>query len=936
MNRMKIDLKTEGLTIDDGLQEVAEFDIHNVRAKPIEWDSINKSSHPLNCGQNLHCSLNAFTWKGVLLREEQVGNYPEPNDPDCPDRNPRGCQKGLCWSHHMYSPSRIKHPYKRAGERGEGKWQRISWDQAFTEISDKLLDVMVKHGPKTIVGGGGGNSGLVLARNAGTATIPQVNTEFGDDQEGAMQMFGNTCFGDSADNWYYSDILVVWVANPSYTQITNYHYITEARYNGTEVWVIAADYNASSIPADLWVPVTPGSDAALWLGVSQVLISEGLHNESFIKEQTDLPLLVRSDNGKFLRETDLDEDGRDYIFYMIDQNSGDIVEAPHKSLVLDDVDPVLEGEWEIETVDGPVDVRPVFANLKELLDREYTPEKASESCGVHPDVIRVMARKFGKAKGVCQASATYGIGKYYHANLMQRALYYAWTLCGHIGHKGTGINAMGAILPLESPTPATRGSATSALTAGSAMPQIDQATFDEWQERGFSEYRMKKEVFGRMEQEAMNSKALFFWLHAGLLELSKENNSWDPHIKRPVGEYWDEAFASGTRGVYPPPGTDPKVWIVSNGDAVRRIRGNQHVVETLIPKLDLLLVQDFRWSTTARWADYVLPAAGYSERTSAQGGTVLNMPFSHVTVKSVEPLYESKSDYWIGVRLLCRIAERARERGISTVTDPLTGREYQVDALDAIATRDGTYTENDDEAVTRDTYNKATNIDLPDWEALKKRGWAEFTDPGTSIMGMDFGVDVTPGDPWVPLTRHTDKKEPWTTLTGRIQFYIDHDWFIELGEAFPRHKDSIKAGGDYPIQLIGGHARHSIHSTWSDNALMLQLQRGEPLMWMNSADAEDRGIKDGDEVEVTNDVGDFEIQVVRSAAVRPGLAIIYHHWTNLQHKNWKQYQRVMPAPFNPVNMAPVTYSEYPNLHRDVWSGEPGFNDRDTRVEVRKV
>ncbi len=56
----------------------------------------------------------------------------------------------------------------------------------------------------------------------------------------------------------------------------------------------------------------------------------------------------------------------------------------------------------------------------------------------------------------------------------------------------------------------------------------------------------------------------------------------------------------------------------------------------------------------------------------------------------------------------------------------------------------------------------------------------------------------------------------------------------------------------------------------------------------------------------------------------------------MQHKNWKQYQRVMPAPFNPVEMAPVTYSEYPNLHRDVWSGEPGFNDRDTRVEVRKA
>ncbi len=116
---MKLNLNTEGLNIDDGLQEVAEFDIHSVRAKPIEWDSINKVTHDADCGQNLQCALNAFTWKGVVLREEQVGNYRVPNDPDCPDRNPRGCNKGVCWSHAMYSPGRIKHPYKRAGERGE-------------------------------------------------------------------------------------------------------------------------------------------------------------------------------------------------------------------------------------------------------------------------------------------------------------------------------------------------------------------------------------------------------------------------------------------------------------------------------------------------------------------------------------------------------------------------------------------------------------------------------------------------------------------------------------------------------------------------------------------------------------------------------------------------------------------------------------------------
>ncbi|MBQ75844.1 MAG: hypothetical protein CMQ20_12595 [Gammaproteobacteria bacterium] len=935
---MKAELITEGLKFDEGLQDVAEFDIHNVRAKPIVWDSINKITHDANCGQNLQCALNAFTWKGVILREEQTGNYRAPNDPDCPDRNPRGCNKGVCWSHAMYAPGRVKHPYKRAGERGEGKWERVSWDQAIDEIGGKMLDVIVEHGPKSIVNGmglEGGNGGMgatmALAMHAGTATMPQLNTEIGDDQDGALEMFGNDSFGDSTDNWYYSDILIVWCANPSYTQMTNYHYITEARYNGTEVWAITADYNPSSISSDLWVSVKPGSDAALGFGMSQVIISEGLYDKSFIQEQTDLPLLLRSDNGKFLSEADLKEDGREYIFYMFDEATGEMVEAPHKTLLLEDINPALEGSWNQETLDGSVEVRPVFAILKEILDRDFTPEKASEACGVHADVIQMMARKFAKANGVCQASATYGVGKYYHGNLMQRGMYYTWVLCGHIGHKGTGINAMNGVLMVESVAADGGGGA-----APPFMPEVTPEMFQEWGERGFSEYRIRKEFFGLMEQEFLNSCALFYWLHAGLLDLSKDNNSWDPELKRPVGEYWDEAIDSGERLIFPPPGSDPKVLIVAGGDPVRRVRGNQHLIKTLIPKLDLIFVQDVRWNATSRWADYVLPASGYYERSSARTVTVINTPLSHLTVKSAEPLYESKSDYGIGVLLLCKIAELARERGISMVKDPVTGREFQIDNLDDKITSGGKYTEHDAEAVAVEAYNNATNIDLPDWEAAKKQGWSAFTGLGSSGTSLEFAGDVEPGEPWIPLTLHTDKKEPWTTRTGRIQFYIDHDWFIELGEDFAVHKDSIKAGGDYPIQLTGGHARHSIHSTWSDNSILLQLQRGEPLMWMNNKDADDRGIEDGDQVQVSNDVGDFEIQVILSAAVIPGQAIIYHHWTNMQHKKWKQYQEVMPTPFNPVEMAPVTYTDHPNLHRGMWSGEPGFNDRDTRIEVRKV
>ncbi|MBI2913348.1 MAG: nitrate reductase, partial [Chloroflexi bacterium] len=204
-----------------------------------------------------------------------------------------------------------------------------------------------------------------------------------------------------------------------------------------------------------------------------------------------------------------------------------------------------------------------------------------------------------------------------------------------------------------------------------------------------------------------------------------------------------------------------------------------------------------------------------------------------------------------------------------------------------------------------------------------------------SQRSIGNACDIDPGEPIVPHTRHLQKKEPNPTLTRRQPIYVDHDWYLELGEEFACHKDALKAGGDYPLQVTGGHARWSIHSMWADSPLLLRLQRGEPVMFMSPPDAERRGVVDGDRVEVYNDVGSFEIQAVVSPAVRPGQAMIYHSWENYQFKQWKQFQQVMPTPFNPVEFAPAG-AEYPNVRGMYATGYPGLSDRDTRVEVRKA
>jgi anaerobic selenocysteine-containing dehydrogenase len=76
---------------------------------------------------------------GIVLREEQNAVMEASNE-NLPDFTPRGCQKGVCYSQLMYGPGRLRYPMKRAGARGEGKWKRITWDEALGEIADKILE----------------------------------------------------------------------------------------------------------------------------------------------------------------------------------------------------------------------------------------------------------------------------------------------------------------------------------------------------------------------------------------------------------------------------------------------------------------------------------------------------------------------------------------------------------------------------------------------------------------------------------------------------------------------------------------------------------------------------------------------------------------------------------------------------------------------------
>ncbi len=130
---------------------------------------------------------------------------------------------------------------------------------------------------------------------------------------------------------------------------------------------------------------------------------------------------------------------------------------------------------------------------------------------------------------------------------------------------------------------------------------------------------------------------------------------------------------------------------------------------------------------------------------------------------------------------------------------------------------------------------------------------------------------------------------PWRTLTGRQQFYQDHPWMRDFGEGFasyrppvdlkaaaPMHNRQPNGHKEIALNFITPHQKWGIHSTYSDNLIMLTLNRGGPVIWLSEDDAKQAGIEDNDWVELFNINGAIAARAVASQRVNPGMVMMYH------------------------------------------------------------
>ena len=889
------------------------------------WDRVVKGTHlRANCASA--CSWNLYVKDGIVWREEQAAGLP-PTNSLLPDFNPRGCQKGACYSALMYSPSRLKYPLKRVGPRGSGRWQKITWEEALTEIADQVIDVCLTEGADRIVyDHGTSNIDFGPSTAAEMSFFHRLGVTFleslagvGDLPMGAIQTWGLVSVDGTADDWCHADYILVWSMNPVYTRIPEAHFLCEARYRGTTLVVVAPDYNATAIHADLWLNPKAATDAALALGMAHVIIAEKLYQQPYVREQTDLPFLVRTDTRQFLRERDLKEGGRDDIFYVWDENKNAVAEAPggrgllHRSLALKEISPALEGRYRVWLRENrSAVVRPVFELLRERL-APYAPERVAEITGVAATVIRKVARDFARAKAAL-ILASYGSCKHYHSDLLQRAMILLAALTGNQGKRGGGVrfNTWWTLTGFE------------ALASGYELGLLQKTALSVFKPQVRDIERFMTKMIRK--EQAFTPTLPWLWVHGGLAKEGDRGGIADREIGRSI----EEAGEKGWMPIIPAPDKEPRVFFCTCGNPLRRWPTPQLIEKHLWPKLKLVVDVDFRMSTTGLKSDIVLPVAGYYEKRGIKY-TQSYLPYIVFGDQAVPPLGESKGEWQIYGLLAKRIQERARERGVGRYRDAM-GIERDLSRLYEEWSFRGRFSWDDDEPALDYILENSDITRGLTWKEAASRGVAPIRGIGRFAPGNATCSDFEPMETVYPSQWFVEKKEPWPTLTGRQQFYIDHRWYLEAGEELPTHKDRPDGASRYRLRLTGGHTRWSIHAIWRDQARMLQLQRGEPVLYISSRDAAERGVQDHDLVTVYNEAGSFRIHAKLSPAVQPGEVIVYHAWEPYQFSDWRGSQEPVVSSWKPLHLV----GDYGQLHFRVAYASPNYSPRGTPVEVIRV
>ncbi len=864
--------------------------------------------HCVNCQGN--CSWEVWSNNGIVTRENQSSRYPSINS-KIPDFNPRGCNKGVQHSQTMYEKDRILYPMKRAGKRGEGRWKRIGWDEAGEIVAQKIWDVMTdqKRGPKRLCV----HTGTGLLSEGRRAASIRFSTQLGasriypasylgDMFSGVAVAYGEGNLGCTYDFLFGVNTAIFWGANPSVSRIPDAHFVWEGKYNGAKIIVITPEFNASAKSADLWIPVKPGSDTLLSASVLHEIIQKKMYKENFMKIYTDLVFLVNTDTKKLLRRSDIEGDKEQSFkdeFYCMNKKEDKIALMPatkgsrYETLRISDfgIDPYLEGEWEVTLHNGKnIKVTTVFEMLKKNI-APFSPQETQKDTGVHPDVVRELASEIAASK-VVEITAGFSLNKYFNGIM---TLWNISSICGLTGRLGPygGINTENefALFGLEALSgfngkysPRFGSGMVGEFVFGDGMKTFDKYFNDEDIKRaqnGMSKEEYKKIVELLLDEGKDDKANLKEW------EKGKKENIVKPH--------WSFDTA-----------------IIVADSRFRRNKGDEYK-KAFLKKVKWWCCVDSRMSDAAVYADLLLPAKSHYEvydiRSSPGYHRFTNLSYPPANLK---PVGEAKDEWSMFAFLAKKLEEIANREGNIDKAKVKDDKKYARDGYRDLSNFYKEFINKDEESQKEmepvlGTDKKAVEAALESCRQYEPWTIKKMYEAGGFLQLNEKAAKSSPlysDRPYNSNEYHLFKFERFQTLSGRQTFYVDHDMYIKLNAQTNRGMKGIRADNKmYPFVLLTPHARWSIHSNYKNSKTLLRLQRGKPYVQINREVAKIKGIQDGDEIRVFNDIGEFYTMAKVSSSAPVDSLVMEHGWENYMYKENKGHNEVVPTAINLLELA---------------------------------
>ncbi|MBI3098588.1 MAG: molybdopterin-dependent oxidoreductase, partial [Planctomycetes bacterium] len=564
----------------------------------------------------------------------------------------------------------------------------------------------------------------------------------------------------------HSDLVLVWGMNWITTKMPDSHWLTEARSKGTKVVVIACEYGATSSKGDEAIVVRPGTTPALALGLAHVLLREKLFDEEFVKRFTDLPLLVRSDTLEFLKAKEVvpgyvnapltrskvvpdsetlpppGKQDMQILTQSLRDAFGDFMmwDAVRKAPVpvtRDQVgehfdalkiDPALEGEFTVTLADGQtIQARPVFDLVKQYVMDSFTPEATEALTWAPAACVETLARDIARARGKTLFAVGMGPNQFFNNDLKDRAIFLLAALTGNVGRVGGNVGSFA-------------GNYRVALLNG----------FPQW---------IMENPFDLELDPAKPARAKQYWRAE-----SAHYYNHDDHPLR-VGK----TLFTGKSHINCPTKT---LWVANANSILGNVKWHYHVVTNVLPRMEMIAVNEWWWSATCEWADIVLGVDSWAEFQHPDLTASVTNPFLQTYPRTPFPrLFDTKAD----IEVLADVGHALAKLTGDTRFDDCWKfvREKRVDVYLQRILDGGTLTK---------------GYKIADLESKAKEGIPALLNNRTYPKAVGY--------------EQTEESKPWYTKSGRLEFYRDEPEFRKHGECLPVHREPVDSTFYEPNAIV--------------------------------------------------------------------------------------------------------------------------------------